>query len=72
MSNVLENTPIGRRLREAGREAGREEGLLVMLQERFGEVPGLEKIAERLAATGDFRAALGRIRSATSLEELRA
>jgi predicted transposase YdaD len=74
MSNVLENTAVGQRLREEGREEGREEalagGLLVMLQERFGEVSGLKQVAERLAATGDFRVGLERIRAAASLEDL--
>jgi hypothetical protein len=45
--------------------------LLVMLQERFGEVAGLEEIAARLAAAGDFRSGLERIRAAAGLEDLR-
>lgn len=75
MSNVLEKTALGQRLRAEGRAEGRVEvlagSLLVMLQERFGEVAGLEEIAARLAAAGDFRSGLERIRAAAGLEDLR-
>ena len=67
MSNVLENTAFGRRVR---REVC-EEALLAVLEDRFGDASGLEQIAERLAAAGDFRAGLKRIRAAASLEDLR-
>lgn len=56
---------------EQGRQDALEVALLALLKERFGGVSGLEQVAEHLAATGDFRAGLERLRAAVSLGDLR-
>lgn len=54
--DFYDSTEIGRVLKERGREAGREEGvsqtLLVLLSARFGDQSGLEELAGRLARSG--------------------
>jgi len=75
MSNLIEDTEVGRALiaqgRTEGRAEGRAEALLVLLEDSFPGADGLDDLALHLARTGDFLAAADRIRSATTVDDLR-
>ncbi|GAA4590784.1 hypothetical protein BJY16_000060 [Actinoplanes octamycinicus] len=70
----LADTVFGREIAEENRARGREEGLVhsmqLILQSRFGDVPGLEDLAQKLVAD-DHAANVARIMNGASLEDLR-
>jgi predicted transposase YdaD len=78
MSNVLEQTELGREIArrnleqglERGLEQGHVNGMRALLRARFGELADLEELAQRLAAS-DHDGNIGRIAAGASLTELR-
>ncbi|GAA2675052.1 hypothetical protein Apa02nite_021220 [Actinoplanes palleronii] len=77
MGNVLEGTDIGREIAQKNLKRGREEGLeqglvrsmRLMLQNRFGDFPGLDELASKLVAD-DHDANVAKVVSGAPLEEL--
>jgi hypothetical protein len=75
MSNLIEDTEVGRALvtqgRTEGRIAERAEVLLLLLEDTFPGTDGLPDLALQLASSSDYRAAATRIKSATTIADLR-
>ena len=79
MSNLIEDTEVGQALiaqgraqgRVQGRVAGQADALLVLLEDTFPGAAGLADLALQLAQSGDYRAAVTRIKSAAIVDDLR-
>ncbi|MBL7252823.1 hypothetical protein [Paractinoplanes lichenicola] len=69
MSNVLEQSELGREILEKGLEKGRVESMRTALQAKYGEIADLDELAQQLSAS-DHNGNLARIIGGASLAEL--